>query len=250
VALTPNWQAATTGQAPQAAHINQLLGTHSIKLLYTGVLKSSQTTAGSGTTNTNGTWLAQSFTTAVGQTAVGYVILNLNSNTSQGSNLNPATVSIYANSAGAPTGSALISTTVTTEYVFDGPVGTFVPVPITGLSASTTYWIVIPAVGNSSFNYTLSKSNQVSGASTSTNGTVWTAQAYGFIYSVYDQTVSGQMLFTWEDGGLRWSWRNYNTPTNQFGQLAEFTTGQTTTGYLQSFRDFNYTTNNMWQGTF
>jgi hypothetical protein len=68
---TPTWQAATTGQLPKAAQVNQSLGTHKIQLLYPALRKANQSTAGSGTTQTNGLYIAQSFTTAVGQTQTG-----------------------------------------------------------------------------------------------------------------------------------------------------------------------------------
>jgi hypothetical protein len=243
VPTTPNWQAATSGSPAQAAHVNQFLGTHATTLLYAGVQRSAQTTAGTGSTSTNGTWLAQSFTTAVGQTAIGYVLIQLDPNTGLGSNLAPTTVSLYANSAGAPTGAALVSATVTAEYGFFGPINLFVPMPITGLTASTTYWIVATAAGNASFSYSWNRSNQTSGASTSANGTTWVAQTYGFLYQVFDQTASGLLQGTWEDAGARWTWRSYATPSNRITATTEYTAGQTTAGYLQSNRSYTYTNN-------
>lgn len=208
-------------------------------MLYTGVETSSQNTAGAGNTTTNGTYLAQSFNTAVGQTAIGYVAIELLSTTSLGANLSPTTVSIFANSAGAPSGSALISATVTAEYADFGALNLVVPTPVTGLTASTTYWIVVAAAGNATFNYFWNRSNQTSGASTSPNGTTWTAQAYGFLYQVWDQTAIGPRVATWEDGGVRWTWTGHDV-NDKLQSYAEYTNGQTTAGYLQSGRTLQY----------
>jgi hypothetical protein len=237
---TPTWQAATTGQLPRAAHVTQLLGSHASQILYAGVQRAAQTTAGTGNTSTNGLYLAQSFTTASGQTAIGYVMIQLESNTSAGANLPPTTVGIYANSGGAPTGSALVSATLTAEYSNAAPANVTVPVPVTGLTASTTYWIVAAAAGSSTYSFSWNKSNQASGASTSANGSLWNAASYGFLFQVYDQTVTGQPACTWDDSGARWTWTGYTTQ-NQVSQYAEYTSGQTNSGYLQSFRTFTYT---------
>lgn len=238
---TPVWQSPTTGQPTLAAHVNQFLTIHPSQLLYAATRTSSQTTAGVGNVSTNNTWLAQSFTTGASQTAVGYVTLQLGASTSSGSLLPPTTVSIYTNSAGAP-GTALVSTTVTAEFAFQGPLNLPIPVPVTGLSVSTQYWIVVKSSTVGTGNYSLNKSNQVSGASTSPNGTAWTAQAFGFLYQVFDQTASGTLTFNYSDSGARWVWYSYNT-NGSFHNIAEFTAGQTTAGYLQSFRTAIYPSN-------
>lgn len=239
MSTTPTWQAATSGQPGKAGHVNQFLGTHAATVLYTGVQTAAQTTAGTGSVTTNGTWLAQSFTTAAGQTAVGYVVMQLQGTNDLGANLPSTTVSLYANGSGAPTGSSLVTTTATAEYVGNGPLNLVVPLPATGLTASTTYWIVVAAAGNSTYYYEWNKSNQTSGASTSTNGTTWTAQSYGFLYQVYDQTPSGLVTCMWEDSGARWTWTAYGAQ-NLVSEYAEYTAGQTASGYLQSFRFFTY----------
>jgi hypothetical protein len=243
-AQTPTWSAATTGSTPQAGHINQLLGTHATTLLYTGTQTAAQTTAAGTATNSNSLYIAQSFATTGGQTQVGYVQLYLDSAVASGGNLGTITVSLYANSAGAPTGSPIVTTTATTEYVnaiSGASTTTFVtyPLPAT-VSPSTTYWIVTAPAGNGSFFYTWKRSTQVSGASTSSNGTSWTAQAYGMVFKVFDQTAANPLVATWEDAGARWTWRSTNT-SGQIAQYAEYTAGQTAAGYLQSFRTLSYT---------
>lgn len=238
MATTPTWQAAVAGQPPQAAHINQSLGTHSSVFVYDGTTRASQTTAGATTTNTNGTYLAQSFATVAGQTTLGFVAISLTTTTTSGSLLSPATVQLRTNNAGAPSTTVLTSTTVTAEFAntYSGGVTTFrigVPLPTTGLTASTTYWLVVPAVGNASNNFTWFRSNQTSGASTSTNGTTWTAQAYGFTYAVTDLTANGQLRSLYDDAGARWTWYTYGTG-NQPNLTFEYNVGQTTAGYLQT----------------
>ena len=242
MATTPTWQAATTGQPGNAGAVNQFLGTHAATVLYTGVQTAAQTTAGTGSVSTNGLYIAQSFSTAVGQTAIGHAIARISSGgATSGSQLGPTTLSLHANSAGAPTGPPLATVTFTVEYVAAAPAFVTFPLPVTGLTASTTYWLVTAPAGNATYSYLWWESNQTSGASTSTNGTTWTAQAYGLLYEVYDQTATGLLTCTWEDAGDRWTWRSYAANTNQVSQYAEYTVGQTTAGYLQSFRTFSYT---------
>lgn len=236
---TPNWLAATTGQTPQAAQINQLLGAHTSTQLYTATQTAAQLTTGAGTVSSNGLYIAQSFSTAAGQTAIGYVVAYISTTATSASQLVPTTLSLYANSAGAPTGSPLVSVTMTAEYVSSAPTLVTFPLPITGLTASTTYWLVLAPAGNATYSYLWHESNQVSGASTSTNGTAWTAQAYGLVYAVYNQAVTGSLVCTWQDSGARWTWAGYNS-TNLVNTYAEYTVGQTNTGYLQSFRTLSY----------
>lgn len=244
MATAPTWQAPTSGQPPLAHHVNQALGAHTTTVIYNGTQTAGQTTSGGTTVSTNGTWLAQSFTTAVGQTAIGHISLSLTTTTTSGSLLTPTAVSIRTNNAGAPSATVLISVPVTAEYanLASGGVSTTrinFPTPLTGLTASTTYWIVVTAAGNASHSYTVHQSNQVSGASTSPDGVAWTAQAYGFTYTVRDQTVGGLPMETWEDAGARWTVTSYDS----FSQLSgyhEYTAGQTTAGYLQSDRTITY----------
>lgn len=244
MATTPTWLAATAGQSQVAGQVTQFLGTHASVILYAATQTAAQTTAGAASTSTNGLYLAQSFTTAVGQTAVGYVIVPVTTATTSGSNLATTTLSLYANSGGAPSGVALVSTTITAEYANKASGGAATvklvyPLPVTGLTASTTYWLVLTSAGNVSNSYTWYRSNQVSGASTSPNGTTWTAQAYGFEYQVFDQTASGLLTATRDDAGARWTATTYTT-LNLVNTYAEYTAGQTAAGYLQSFRTNSY----------
>jgi len=229
----PSWLGATSGQGAQAGQVNQFLGTHAITYLYAGVQRAAQSTAGSGAVNSNSLWIAQSFATASGQTAIGRAVLTLAVTASPA----PLTVGLYANSAGAPTGSALVSASVPKEFLTGSATALSIPLPAT-VTASTTYWIVTTAVGDPSNLYSWSKSNQTSGASTSANGTTWAAQTYGLLYQVYDQTVSGGLAHTFEDSGARWTGLTYNAsslPTKS----QEYTVAQSS-GYIQANRTLSY----------
>ena len=241
MAVTANtWLGATAGVGilPTAAQQAAFLGVHKAQMLYAGTLGSAQSIGGSGTTNSNSLYIAQSFTTGAAQTTIGYVLLNMAALTGSGGLLGPMTVGLYANTAGAPTGAALISIQAAAEYVFPAPTFTIFPLPITGLSPSTTYWIVTQPAGNSTYNFQWGKSNQTSGTSTSTNGSTWTAQTYGSLYAVYDQTATGLLTAIWEDSGARWQTFYYST-TNEVSSLGQYTVAQSSS-YQQGYRNFSY----------
>lgn len=229
----PSWLGATSGQGAQAGQINQFLGAHAVTYLYAATQCAAQSTAGSGSVNSNSLWIAQSFATASGQTAVGRVVLTLAVTGSP----SPLTVSLYASSGGAPTGSALVSTSVPKEFLTGSATALSIPLPAT-VTASTTYWIVTTAVGDASDLYSWSKSNQTSGASTSTNGTSWSAQTYGLLYQVYDQSASGALTHAWEDSGARWTGFGYNA-LSEITALREYTVAQSS-GYVESNRTLSY----------
>lgn len=242
--VTPTWQAPTTGQQANAGAVNQLLATHAITYVYTGSLQASVITDASAHQSGNGLWLAQRFTMGASQTTTGRVVCGIGSFTSSGASLGVATLSLQADSAGAPSGTALSSTTVYTEYAYaassHGVASALVsyPLPATGLTASGTYWLVLSAAGSGGNHYTWEESTAGTGASTSTNGTSWTAQAFGFRYQVYDASAVAPLLGTWEDSGARWSAMAYTS--GELTSLYEFTTGQTAAGYMSSARTLTY----------
>lgn len=244
MAVTSNtWLGATAGQLPTAAQQAAFLGIHKTQMLYAATQQSGQTTNGSTSTSSNGLWLAQSFTTGGAQTAVGYVTVPVTTTTTSGSSLSTTTLSLYANSAGAPSGSALVSATVTAEYANLGSGGTatnrlIYPLPVTGLTAATTYWLVLQSTASTG-SYTWYRSNQVSGASTSTNGTTWAAQSYGFVYQVFDQTASGLLTAIWEDSGARWQALTYSA-VSEVASIGQYTVAQNA-GYTQGYRALAYT---------
>lgn len=231
---TPSWIGATSGQPQLAAQVNEFLGTHAVTYLYAGASIAAQATAGSGAVNSNGLWIAESFTTGASTTALGRARIFLGYTGSPA----PMTLSVYASSGSAPTGSALASTLVPPQYLTAGGATVSIPLPAS-LSPSTTYWLVIPAVGDASDYYSWSKNNQASGASTSTNGTSWTAQSYGLIYTVYDQSAVLPLTHTWEDSGARWTAWAANS-SNQPTALQEYTIAQSSGQYAYSSRALTY----------
>lgn len=233
---SPTWQAATAGSSALAGHVNQFLATHAVTYVYTGTQTAAQSTAGAGGTSSNGLYIAQSFATIGGQTTTGYVIVTAAVTGSPA----PWTLSIQANSAGAPSGTALTSAAVPKEFLSGSAAAQAVMLPVTGLAASTTYWIVATAVGDVSNFFTWSKSNQVSGASTSANGTSWSAQGYGLLYKVFDASVVMPLAGTREDGGARWIALTSNG-SGQLTAIEEYTAGQSANGYAASVRTLTYT---------
>lgn len=229
---TPAWNGATAGSPPLAAQINQFLGPHAATLLYQGTQQAAQNTAGAGAVNSNSLWIAQSFATTGGQASVGRAVLTL----AVTGTPTPLTVGLYANAAGAPTGSALVSVAVPAEFLTGAPAALSIPLPA-AVTASTTYWIVTTAVGDVSDYFSWSKSNQVSGASTSPDGITWTAQAYGLLFQIYDQTVTGALAHTFEDAGARWTGLGYTS--SQLAKLQEYTAAQAS-GYVESNRTLSY----------
>lgn len=233
----PSWLAATSGQPAQAGQINQFLATHQISYLYQGLTQAQQGIAGSGAVNTNGLSISQTFTTPAGDTTIGYVQLQLAVTGTPA----PAAVSIQADVGGVPSGTPLVTTMVPREFLTGTASIQTIPLPAT-VTPSTTYHIVVSAVGDASNYYSWSKSNQTSGAQTSANGTTWAAAAYGFIYWVLDQTLVGPLTCMYEDAGARWTALTYGgVGGNQLTQLEEYTAGQTPTGYTASSRTLSYT---------
>lgn len=229
----PIWLGATAGQATQAGQISQFLGAHAATYLYAGTLHAQANTAGSGSSGSNGQWLAQSFTTASGQTQVGRVVLTL----ALAGSPAPTTIGIYASSGGLPTGSALASTPLPKEFVPGTATAISIPVPCT-VTALTQYWIIMSAAGSSGNQYSWSLNNVGSGAAISTNGTTYTSQAFGLMYQMFDQTVTGNLTHIWEDAGARWTYAGYNS-SNQITKLEEYTVGQAS-GYIEANRTLTY----------
>ena len=227
----PAWLAASTGQQPQAAQVNQFLGTHAAVMVYSGALLLQQNTAGSGSVNTNGTYLAQQFTFSNSH-PVGRVVLTL---ALTGAPV-PTVVSLRPDNAGAPASTLLAAAALPPGFVGASPAAVSIPLPVT-LSPGT-YWIVAAAAGDAGDFFAWSKSNQVSGASTSTNGTSWTAQTYGLLFQVWDNTVVQPLVHTFEDAGARWTAFAVITTTSALTKLSEYTAAQAANDYLSSVRAF------------
>lgn len=208
----PTWLAATAGHGAQAGQVNQFLGVHNSVFLYQGTQKAAQTTGAAVYQSTQSQWLAQSFTTAAGQTQVGAVWLQIA--TVGGSPTSAAipalTVALYAGSNGTPTGSALASTSIAEQVVYSSGFWLQVPLPVT-VTPSSAYQLVVSQAGTSSHYYVWQQSNQTSGASTSADGVTWTTQAYGLLFQVLDQAVTGTLQALYDDSGARVTQLSYNT---------------------------------------
>lgn len=211
---TAPWLAASAGFKPQPGMINQFLGAHDSVWIYSGnTLQSSETTGSGLYVSTAGQYLAQSFITGATQTTVGSVSLQLSAvgGSPVTATITPLVVSLYASSAGLPTGGALASATVGEVSVYSAPFWLQVPLTAYGLTASTVYWLVVSPAGTSSAYYAWQESTQTSGAALSAGGTTWTGQSYGFMYEAYDAT--GTMLpplYLVDDGGARTATFTYN----------------------------------------
>jgi hypothetical protein len=233
---TPAWLGATTGSAPSASQVNQLLGTHASSIVYTGTERDNQSTTGVGAVNSNGLWIAQSFTAgatyATGRAVMTFAVTGTP---------NQWVISIQGNTGGAPSGTIVSASAVAFPDDFATGSATALSVPLTGASlvSGTTYWLVANAVGDVSNFFSWSKSNQVSGASTSTNGTAWTAQAYGLLFQVWDNTVVQPPVHTYEDSAARWTTFAW-TAGNQPSKLSEYTVAQAANDYVASTRSFTY----------
>lgn len=236
---TPTWLAATAGQVGRPGQINQFLDTHTSQWVYTGNLAVQQATGAALYQSTAAQYLAQTFITGSSQTAIGRLALQIS--TVGGSpvtaTITPLTVSLYASQFGLPTGSAITTVSLAEPYVYSQPFWVSVPMFVTGLTASTPYWIVVGIAGTGSAYYVWQESNQTAGAATSTDGVTFTATAYGLMYQVYDTTGGGQVLGMVDDGGARTVTFTY-TGASLTG-LTEYTQAQGGTT-LVSTRTFTY----------
>jgi hypothetical protein len=232
---TPTWLAASPGSPPQAAQVNQFLGAHAVTFIYTGNQKDAQLTVGAGSTASNGLYVAQSFTAGGTYTLGRFTLLVSVTGTPA-----PLTLTVRPDNAGAP--SATILSTVTVPYGWIGAGSALVsfPAPNVAVVSGTKYWLVGAAVGDVSNFYSYFKSNQVTGASTSVNGTAWAAQAFGDVFFTSDLTVTGPLAHTWEDSGAHWTGIGTNANTTVSG-LNEYTAAQVANDYVFSKRSLTYT---------
>jgi YD repeat-containing protein len=234
---TATWLAATAQQPTRPGQINQFLGSHSSSWLYSGnTLQNSQSIGSAVYVSTASQYLAQTVTTGSAQTTVGQVRLQVS--TVGGSpvtaTIPPLVVGLYANSGGVPTGPALGSVTLTEQYVYTAPFWMVVPLTVAGLTAATPYQLVVSPAGTGTAYYAWQQSNQTSGASTSPDGVTWTAQSYGFMYQVYDQSgTAGPPLTLTDDGGARVTSFTYNS-AGQLTGIAESVVNQSGGSFFSS----------------
>jgi hypothetical protein len=156
--------------------------------------------------------------------------------------------SVYSNSSTVPGAAQTLSGSVTAvtlpaDFITTSLAYVYVPLPVTGLSTSTTYWIVAKSgdingnnLGDAGNYVTFEKSNQVTGAATYT--TTWATQSYGFMYSEFDQTSAALPLtMIYEDGGARWTYIGWSN--NKISSINEYTVSQGT-GQMRSVRSITF----------
>lgn len=193
----------------------------------------------SGTPPAGGyTRIAQSFQTATAAAtlAVGYLGL-YGKKVGNGCDL---TIQLWTNSGGVPSAQqGTVEATLPADFWATSNGWVYVPLPVSGLSASTTYWVVLISgdvngnnAGDASNYVDLEKSNQTSGAATYASS-AWTAGSYGLMFREYDQTVSGSLTIVWEDAGARWTWLNWSGAV--LAGVDEYTVAQAA-GQLRSVR--------------
>lgn len=233
------------GGPGNAGGVNQLLVPHNAAFVYNGAVLTSDESVGSSVyTTTQGQYLSQQFQTTTSQTTISQVWLQVS--TVNGSavtdSISPLTVGIYADAGGEPIGSALASTSLSETAVYASGFWVVVPLAVAGLSSSTSYHIVVGPAGDSTSYYVWQNSNQVGGASISTDFVIWDDQSFGFMYRVYDQTFLGGSLVQYviEDGGARWTQYGYDGD-NAITSITEYTVDQTGSGSLNGTSTLTYT---------
>jgi hypothetical protein len=243
---TPVWQAPSAGFAGNAGHVNQFLGSHAARVVYNGGTVTTQQATGSANyVSSQGTFMSQTFTVPGGQTAIGSI--NLQINAVGGSPTLPLipqlTVGLYASSSGLPTGSAIVSATLQSTYIYSAPFWVNVALPLSPVTSGSIYAIVLSSAGTASHYYAVQRSNQTSGAATSPDGVTWTPQAYGFMYQVLDQSgsASGPVQTIYEDNGARVVQFFYNT-NGTISKVVETTLSQSSSAPLISTRNLSYVT--------
>lgn len=233
--MSATYQAATAGSPGLAGHVNQFLVSHPTTYLYAGNTQQSQTTDGAAATNSNGLWVAQKFSLLAGVTTLGRAGLWLKFTGAPG----VLHVSLRADATGHPAATELAGVDVPREFTSGTASEVSIPLPASGLTAGGTYWVVCTATGDASNFWSVERSNQTSGASTSPDGSTWTAQAYGFMFETFDQTATGQVTNSYSDAGSRWTVLRYDTGRH-LTTVKEYTAGQTAAGYAVSNRALAY----------
>lgn len=236
---TPAYLAATAGRPGNAGLVNQFLGAHGAQWVYAGTLRAQQAT-GTGTyLSLASGYVSQLITTGSSQTTIGRVALQISAagGSPTTATIGPLAVGLYAASGGLPTGSPIASGQVSEPYVYAAPFWCPVALNATGLAASSLYCLVVSGPSTGAGYYAWQHSNQASGAATSTNGTSWTAQAYGLMWQAYDTSATGLVQSIVEDGGARTTTLTYSGGV--LTGLAEYTAAQDGTT-LVSTRTLTY----------
>lgn len=244
MSFTPVFQAATVGYEGNAGQVNQFLTPHTSTFLYSGSGLQSQSAAGSGIyLNTDGQYISQQFTMGATKTAISQVWIQVS--TIGGSaihdNIDPLVVSIYADSGGFPTGSALATSFLTETAIYASGFWVVFLIPVAGLAAATPYHIVTSPAGVAGVNYYVwQKSVTPGGALTSPDGADWTLQPFGLMYQVYDRAASGLLSYVVSDNGLRQTTYGYPGGSSLISSITEYTVDQTGSSSVSYTRSLTY----------
>jgi hypothetical protein len=244
VTFTPVFQAATIGYEGNAGHVNQFLTPHTSTFIYTGTVLQGSSAAGSSVyLNTNDQFISQQFTTGTAQTAISQIWIQVSSvgGSAITDNIDPLVVSIYADSGGFPTGSALATSFLTETAIYASGFWVVFLIPVSGLSAATPYHIVTSPAGVSGVKYYVwQESVTPGGALTSSDGADWTFEPFGLMYQVYDQTASGLLQYVVSDNGLRKTTYGYPGSSSLISSITEYTVDQTGTSSVTYTRSLTY----------
>lgn len=241
----PTYKASVVGGPGNAGGVNQFMVPHNATAVFDSATQQAGQSIGNGLyATTQDQYLSQQFLTTASQTTISevWVQVSVVGGSAITNTIAPLTVGIYADAGGEPTGSALASGSLAETAVYAAPFWVVVPLPVTGLTASTAYHVVVGAAGTSSTYYVWQNSNQTSGASTSPDFVAWTDQSFGFMFRVYDQTATGGSLINYviEDNGVRWTQYGYDA-TNEVTTITEYTIDQTGNGSFSTSATLSYT---------
>lgn len=228
MSTVPTMLAAASGQPGNAGLVSQFLAAHTAAFIYSGARVVSSQATGSGVyQSTASQWLSQEIVTGSSQTVIGSIALQLSTvgGSPTSALIAPLTVGLYADSGGLPSGSALATATVSSQYVYSQPFWAVIPLTAT-VTASTTYHLITNLVGSASHYYAWQQSNQTTGVATAPDGVTWTQQPYGLMYEVLDQTASGQLLSISEDNGQLITTLTYNS-VGQIATVSQYAATQT-----------------------
>lgn len=226
---TPSWSPAITGAPASAGQVDQFLGTHGISYIYQGASIGGITSA-TATQNVNPTtpFVDQKFT--MSGTVIQRFLLRCGI-TGSGA---PLVVGLYTDNAGNPN-TLLASVSLPTEWVGANSLISW-PLQMTGLTnGSILHWAFSsPAATSGNFPVltTGASAGFVARTATVFPGGTWTPLATSVDISWYNAAVTGRIVNTWEDSGLRVTGVNF-TAAGVVAQVYEWTSGATP---LQSFR--------------
>jgi hypothetical protein len=230
----PTWRAPQSGQAVQAGDINQFLGLHATTYIATGALFDFESTTGASSVplQASGTfqYAQQVFANSTFPGRLGYVGAYLQA-VGSGADV---TITLFATTSGVPT--TQVTSTVASQVVLPAefiPTGApgvcYAPLPISGLTPSTIYAMVLTSPGTAS-NYVTWQKSVRTGAAFSGNGSGggWVSQPFGMRYELWagpgigSLGQDGRLAFVFEDGGARWS-QFVRTPNGTIATVREYT---------------------------